>query len=114
MPTYGYCPGRTFTGTYGLALRTLAVAYRPLPTDELPEIDPSLEHDLVYLGIVGIIDPPRPEARAAIDEARRAGILVIMITRDHPRTAARIAEELGVHGPGASVITGSDLGFIGR
>jgi Ca2+-transporting ATPase len=58
---------------------------------------------------VGIIDPPRPEAAAAIAEARRAGIRVVMITGDHPRTAARIASDLGIVPPGATALTGRDL-----
>lgn len=60
-----------------LALRTLAVAYRPLPDGDLPAGDESLEHDLVYLGLVGIIDPPRPEARTAIAEAASAGMRIM-------------------------------------
>jgi P-type Ca2+ transporter type 2C len=93
----------------GSALRTLAVAYRPLPGGARPPHDESLERELVYLGMVGIIDPPRPEARAAIAEAAAAGVRVIVITGDHPRTAARIAEDLGVVAPGARALTGADL-----
>lgn len=80
----------------GDAFRTLAVAYRPLEVTTPPEIDESLEQNLTYSGMVGIIDPARPEAAAAIAEARRAGVRVVMITGDHPRTAARIARELGM------------------
>ena len=61
------------------------------------------------MGTVGIIDPPREEAAAAIREARRAGIRVIMITGDHPRTAARIAAELGIVEAGAPALTGLEL-----
>ena len=69
----------------------------------------SLEEGLVYTGMVGIIDPPRDEAAAAIREARRAGIRVVMITGDHPRTAARIARDLGI-GPHEPVaVTGAEL-----
>jgi magnesium-transporting ATPase (P-type) len=84
----------------GLALRTLAVAYRPLP-----DVDPSvaeppetegIERELIYLGVVGIIDPPRAEAGVAIGEAHGAGVRTVMITGDHPRTAARIAADLGI------------------
>ena len=81
------------------ALRTLAVAYRPLDAGEAhdtAQAAQALEHDLVFVGIVGMIDPPREEAAVAIREARRAGIRVIMITGDHPRTAARIAADLGI------------------
>jgi magnesium-transporting ATPase (P-type) len=80
-----------------------------LPGAERPRADESVEHDLVYLGMVGIIDPPREEARAAIAEARDAGVRVIMITGDHPRTAARIAGDLGIVAPGARALAGADL-----
>jgi potassium/sodium efflux P-type ATPase len=93
----------------GLALRTLAVAYRRLPPGDPPFGDESLEHELVYLGLVGIIDPPRPEARISIAEANAAGVRVLMITGDHPRTAARIAADLGLVGPDARALTGTDL-----
>jgi magnesium-transporting ATPase (P-type) len=89
------------------ALRTLAVAYRQFVT--LPEADESHESELVYLGMVGIIDQPRPEAVVAVGEARSAGVRVIMITGDHPRTAARVAGDLGIVGPDASVMTGDEL-----
>jgi potassium/sodium efflux P-type ATPase len=92
-----------------LALRTLAVAYRPLPGGERPPQGESVERDLVYLGLVGIIDPPRPEARVAVAEAAAAGVRVMMITGDHPRTAARIAGDLGIVAPGAPALTGADL-----
>ena len=91
------------------ALRTLAVAYRPLAPGEDREAPESLERDLVFVGTVGIIDPPREEAAVAIREARRAGIRVIMITGDHPRTAARIAADLGIVEAGAAALTGSEL-----
>jgi magnesium-transporting ATPase (P-type) len=91
------------------ALRTLAVAYRPLGPGEDPQVTESLERDLVFVGTVGIIDPPRPEAAVAIREARRASIRVIMITGDHPRTAARIAADLGIVEAGASALTGLEL-----
>jgi P-type Ca2+ transporter type 2C len=81
------------------ALRTLAVAYRPLETTRPPEADESVEQGLVFAGVVGIIDPPRPEAAAAIAEAHGAGLRVIMITGDHPHTAARIAADLGIATP---------------
>ncbi|HEU5084782.1 MAG TPA: HAD-IC family P-type ATPase, partial [Acidimicrobiales bacterium] len=93
----------------GLALRTLAVAYRPLGVDVAPEADESVEHELVHLGMVGIIDPPRSEARDAVAEAQAAGIRVIMITGDHPVTAVRIAADLGIVEPGAPVRAGAEL-----
>ena len=97
------------------ALRTLAVAYRPLGPDEgvNPTADAAateaLERDLVFVGTVGIIDPPRAEAATAIREAHRAGIRVIMITGDHPRTAVRIAADLGIVDAGAAALTGAEL-----
>jgi len=91
------------------ALRTLAVAYRRLgPGEEAPG-SASLEHHLVYAGTVGMIDPPRVEAAVAIAEAHRAGIRVIMITGDHPRTAARIAADLGIVEPGSNAYSGLEL-----
>jgi Ca2+-transporting ATPase len=91
------------------ALRTLAVAYRRLEETTAPHPDESIEQGLVYVGMVGIIDPPRPQAAPAIGRAHRAGIRVIMITGDHPLTAARIATDLGIIEPGAPVLTGADL-----
>ena len=92
------------------ALRTLGVAYRTLPLDRLDgELSGDAERKLAWLGVVGMIDPPRPEARAAVAEARRAGIRPIMITGDHPVTAAAIAAELGISGKGAAAITGARL-----
>ncbi|MEQ8718917.1 MAG: cation-translocating P-type ATPase [Acidimicrobiales bacterium] len=90
------------------ALRTLGVAYRRL--DDAPETaDTSLETDLVFLGTVGIIDPPRAEAAAAVTEARRAGIRVVMITGDHPLTALRIAQRIGIVDGPAPVVRGVDI-----
>ncbi len=91
------------------ALRTLAVAYRPLAPHEVERPAPHLERDLIFVGTVGIIDPPRPEAAVAIRDARRAGIRVLMITGDHPHTAARIAADLGIVEPGAKALTGTEL-----
>ncbi len=92
-----------------LAMRTLAVAYRSLPADKPPPEDESVERELVYLGLVGIIDPPRPEARLAIADAQSAGVRVLMITGDHPHTAARIAADLGIAPAGSRVVTGAEL-----
>jgi magnesium-transporting ATPase (P-type) len=95
----------------GEAFRTLAVAYKPL--DGAPEtVDETIEHELVYAGMVGIIDPARPEAEAAVREARRAGIRIIMITGDHPLTAARIAVDLGIVAPGSPALTGTELSAL--
>ncbi len=84
------------------ALRVLAVATR---ADATPE---NAQRDLTFLGLVGMIDPPRPEAQAAIATCERAGIAVVMITGDHPTTARAVARELGLPGTG-SVVTGVDL-----
>jgi len=92
------------------ALRTLAVAYRRLDT-MADEVDESFEHDLVHLGIVGIVDPPRPEVIDAVADAHRAGIRVIMITGDHPRTAGRIGEQLGIE-TGSTGVTGAELAAL--
>lgn len=95
------------------ALRTLAVAYRPLDAGEDTEGGHPLERDLIFVGTVGIMDPARPEAAAAIGEARRAGIRVVMITGDHPSTALRIAQDLGIvpagDGAGAGALTGAQI-----
>ena len=96
------------------ALRTLAVAYRPLDAGEDPRAADALERELIFVGTVGIIDPPRPEAALAIAQARRAGIRVIMITGDHPRTAARIAADLGIVQAGAAAISGTELDALDK
>ena len=89
------------------ALRTLAVAYRPATTDE--PADPTIERDLILLGFVGIVDPPRAEAYDAVDDAQRGGVRVIMITGDHPRTAGRIAEQLGISTGDRPAVSGCEL-----
>ncbi len=91
------------------ALRTLGVAYRVLPEGADVDVDESVERELVYLGMVGIIDPPRAEAHAAIAEAQSAGIRFLLITGDHPRTAARIATDLGIVGTRPQATTGLEL-----
>ncbi len=87
-------------------LRTLAMAYRsradvPVPFDE------TSEHDLVLLGVVAIADPPRTEVADVIADANRAGIRVVMLTGDHPRTASAIAGSLAIAGSDHCVVTGS-------
>jgi potassium/sodium efflux P-type ATPase len=91
------------------ALRTLAVGYRFMPDREKPAEEEATERDLVYLGMVGMIDPPRPEAKTAIAEAKSAGIRILMITGDHPRTAARIAADLGIVEEEPRVLTGLEI-----
>lgn len=94
----------------GEALRTLGVAFRSLPKDVhgRDAFDEDVEEDLVFLGLIGMIDPPRDEAREAVGRARSAGIRPIMITGDHPKTAAVIAAELGIATDGRAV-TGAKL-----
>jgi magnesium-transporting ATPase (P-type) len=96
-------------GLADAALRTLGVAWRPLAPDEAQSPHEDLEQGLVWLGAVGIIDPPRPEAALAIREAQGAGLRVVMITGDHPRTALRIATDLGIVADGAQALTGVEI-----
>jgi len=99
----------------GEALRTLAVAYRELDVREPPvAADETLERELVFAGVVGMIDPPRSEVRGSIREAQEAGIRVVMITGDHQRTAGRIAADLGITLPDGGAekpvaLTGAEL-----
>jgi Ca2+-transporting ATPase len=86
----------------GEALRVLAVARKADATLE------DAEHDMTFLGLLGMIDPPRPEARAAVERCEQAGIRVVMITGDHPLTAAAVARELGLFKAGRAV-TGAEL-----
>jgi P-type Ca2+ transporter type 2C len=94
----------------GQALRTLGVAYRALPRDaiEANDVDERVEQDLVFAGLIGMIDPPREEAKDAVMHAQAAGIRPIVITGDHPITAAVIAGELGIAKNGRAV-TGAEL-----
>jgi P-type Ca2+ transporter type 2C len=90
-------------------VRVLGVGFRGLaaaPDDPAPE---TVERDLVFLGLVGMIDPPRPEAKAAVARCRTAGIRTIMITGDHPDTARSIAADLGMTTPAGRVVTGAEL-----
>ena len=101
-------------GMAGDALRVLAVACRPL--QELPENPRAeeVEQDLVFLGLIGMIDPPRPEVREAIRTAQEAGIKTIMITGDHKRTAMAIASDLHMFTPGLQGLTGEELDRMGE
>ncbi|MBW3081394.1 cation-translocating P-type ATPase [Bifidobacterium saguinibicoloris] len=108
------------------AYRTLGEAYRPLGTANLSEVpgvranaagqvtdiadqSEAIETDLIWNGMVGIIDPPRTEVRDSVAEAHRAGIRAVMITGDHPLTAARIASDLGIIEKGGKALTGDQL-----
>ena len=94
------------------ALRVLGLAYRverDVPAD-IEEIGTEvLEKDLIFVGLVGMIDPARPEVKPALERARRAGIRTIMITGDYPNTARAIAESIGLLRPGRKVAAGADL-----
>ena len=94
----------------GRALRTLGVAFRGSLDDRLAVdgIGEHIERDLVFAGLIGMIDPPRDEARGAVASAKRAGVRPVIITGDHPRTASVIAQDLGIAGDSA-VVTGADL-----
>ena len=110
----------------GEAYRTLGEAYRPLGTTSLADIpgiktnaagqvtdiseqSDVIERDLIWAGMVGIIDPPRTEVRDSVAEAHRSGIRTVMITGDHPLTAARIASDLGIIEKGGKALTGDQL-----
>ncbi len=94
----------------GEALRTLALAFRSLPKDgfKVDEVNEGVEQDLVFVGLIGMMDPPREEAQSAVARARTAGIRALMITGDHPTTAAVIATELGIADAGRAV-TGVEI-----
>lgn len=94
----------------GRGLRTLGIAYRSVPaaTLDADDIDERVERELVFAGLVGMIDPPREEARPAVASAKEAGIRPIMITGDHPVTAGVIARELGITDDGR-VVSGAEL-----
>jgi P-type Ca2+ transporter type 2C len=90
-------------GMAGEALRVLGVAYKP---DTIQE---TAEHGMTFLGLAGMIDPPRPEVKEAIGVCTEAGIRPIMITGDHPLTARAVAQELGLLRNGGRVVTGTEL-----
>lgn len=94
----------------GEALRTLGVAFRPLDREvrDPAVLDDRVEKELVFTGLIGMIDPARPEAKEAVARAIEAGIRPLMITGDHPTTASVIATELGILGRGR-VVTGLEL-----
>lgn len=90
-------------------LRVLAVTYRVWP--ELPDLGDveEIEGNLEFLGLIGLMDPPRPEALEAVSVCRSAGIIPVMITGDHPQTARAIAMRMGIISDGGKVITGAEL-----
>jgi Ca2+-transporting ATPase len=94
------------------ALRVLGMAYRVLKDEpDLEDID-SLESDLTFAGLIGMIDPPRPEVPPALAKAESAGIRTVMITGDYPMTARAIAESIGLLAPGHQVLSGPEMSEI--
>ncbi len=94
------------------ALRVLGLAYRierRVPKDLGEGSAATLEKDLVFVGLAGMIDPPREEVKPALEEARQAGIRTVMITGDYPNTARAIAQSIGLLRPRRKVATGADL-----
>ena len=89
------------------ALRVLAAGYKPL--QNVPMTDSGLEEDLVFIGLAGMIDPPRAEAAKAVKVCRQAGITPVMITGDHRVTAVAIAQQLGILDEGHKAISGAEL-----
>ena len=90
-------------------LRVLGFAYKPLAEIPPEGSDEASEQDLVWLGLVGMLDAPRPEVRAAVQQCREAGIRPVMITGDHQLTARAIATDLGIAQEGDRVLTGQEL-----
>jgi P-type Ca2+ transporter type 2C len=89
--------------------RVLGVAFRCMDGEFDEADEASLEQQMTFIGLVGMIDPPRPEVRAAVQTARNAGIRPVMITGDHPLTAREIARQLGIIEEGADSLTGEQL-----
>lgn len=92
------------------ALRVLTVAYKQLPAHA--DLDERIESDLVFLGLTGMIDPPREEVKQSIDHCKNAGIKVVMITGDHRKTALAIAKELHIASHEDETMTGQELNQI--
>ncbi|KLN53271.1 cation-translocating P-type ATPase [Variovorax paradoxus] len=93
-------------------LRVLAVARRSFAQNPVGRSAEAVESGMVLLGLVGLADPPRPQAKAAVADCRSAGITPVMITGDHPATALAIARELGIAEGSGPVLTGADLGAM--
>jgi P-type Ca2+ transporter type 2C len=91
------------------ALRVLGMAYRITPTVPPEGDQQAIEADLIFAGLVGMIDPPRPEVNLALEKARQAGIRTIMITGDFPNTARAIAETIGLLRPEHKVMSGTEI-----
>lgn len=96
----------------GKALRVLAMAFKDIEAIPLAVTSDEMENGLVFVGLVGMIDPPRPEVKDAVDVCKMAGIRPVMITGDHKDTAVAIAKELGILDENSFAITGRDLDRI--
>jgi Ca2+-transporting ATPase len=96
------------------ALRVMGLAYRKLETGKYSPGGADIENDLVFVGLTGMIDPPRKEAVEAVHKCRMAGIKPVMITGDHKLTAAAIARELNIYCDGDKVLTGAELDKLGE
>ncbi|MBE3556694.1 MAG: calcium-translocating P-type ATPase, SERCA-type [Firmicutes bacterium] len=94
------------------ALRVLALCYRPNAQGLLNATEEQIERDLVFVGLVGMIDPPRPGVREAVARCRHAGVRTIMITGDHRATAVAVAREIGLLPDDGEVISGEELDCI--
>jgi len=90
------------------AMRVLALAYREVPA-QIEPVPEQVEKDLIYVGLIGMIDPPRPEVREAIAQCRTAGIRPVIITGDHELTAQAIARDIGMLDGTGEILTGADL-----
>ncbi|MBQ9267081.1 MAG: cation-translocating P-type ATPase, partial [Clostridia bacterium] len=91
------------------ALRVLAMAYKSIDILPTPNEKSALESNLIFIGMVGMIDPARPEAKEAVEKCKTAGIKPVMITGDHKVTAVAIAKEIGILGENDKAITGAEL-----
>ncbi len=90
------------------ALRVLALAYRELPKSKKYNTG-NVEKNLVFVGLVGMIDPPRDEVKRAVEQCREAGIKIMIITGDHPITAKAVAHQIGLFEEGDTLLTGGDI-----
>ncbi len=107
---FKHCTSAAYRQNEGMAsraLRVIGVAYRDI--NYIPKANENIEKELIFCGLIGMIDPPRPQAKSAVELCKKAGIRPIMITGDHSATAAAIAKQLGIMVPNSSVLTGTEL-----
>ena len=96
----------------GKALRVLGVAWRDVESLPKPLDSATVEKELTFVGLLGMMDPPRPEVKRAVEQCYAAGVRPVMITGDHKLTAVAVAKELGICRPGDRALTGEDLNFL--